>query len=611
MSQKKYAGYTRNEDKSFRSSAVLTYKAPFAKGLEIKGTAAYDSYNMFNKSVWKNYKVYNEDMTSQVINPPRIANSIDDVNRLVFQGQVSYKKSFGNGHNIDVTGVVEQNKYNKKYSYLKREYEFFTTDIVDYASGLQTNQGREEEEATVSYIGRLNYDFQGKYMASYGFRYDGSYRYAPGKRWAFFPTVSAGWRISEEGFFKNNLPFVDDMKFRGSYGAIGENVGAPFQHVLGFSPSTNQGAEFENGSFVGGLIAPGVINPDFTWVKSTILDFGVELRLWKGLLSFEADYYERAKTGKLKSREGGLPNTFGGNMPIENLEDELTKGFDFVVSHRNTINKLQYGVSFNMNLARTMWTKVDKPNATSSWDNWKYGYLDRWNDREWGYSYSGQFQNKEDILNAPIQGGDRGNTQLLPGDFQYADNNGDGIIDSKDRLPSFRNGTPKLFYGFTLNAAWNNFDISSVFQGAGLYTIRFNEVFSQMFFNDGNIPAYFFDRWHHADPFDPNSEWVPGTWPANRFLENMGSNYNDSDRWRINATYLRMKSIEIGYSFPQQLISKIRLDNVRVYANAQNLLTFSDPFLKQFDPEKSEGDYGGGYNYPLTKSFNFGINVSF
>lgn len=612
MAQKKYAGYTRNEDKSFRSSAVLTYKAPFIKGLEAKGTVAYDSYNMFNKSVWKNYKVYNQDLTSQVINPPRISNGIDDANRLVFQGQLSYKQSFGNGHHLDATAVAEQNKYNKKYSFLRREYEFYTTDIVDYASGNQTNQGREEEEATVAYIGRLNYDYQNKYMASYSFRYDGSYRYAPGKRWAFFPTVSAGWRISEEGFFKNNIRFVDDMKLRGSYGAIGENVGAPFQHVLGFSPNSNQGAEFENGSFLGGLTAPGVINPDFTWVKSTILDFGVELRILKGLFSIEADYYERAKTGKLKAREGGLPNTFGGNMPIENLENELTRGFDFVVSHRNTINnKFHYGVSFNANLARTMWTKVDKPDATSSWDNWKYGYLNRWNDREWGYSYSGQFQDKEEILNAPVQNFDRGNTQLLPGDFRYEDINGDGVIDSKDRMPIFRNRDPKLFYGFTLNAGWNNFDISSIFQGAGLYTIRFNEVFSQMFFNDGNIPAYFYDRWHPTDPFNPSGEWVAGKWPANRFADNMGSNYHESDRWRINATYLRMKSVEIGYSLPQPLIKKIRLDNVRVYANAQNLLTFSDSFLKQFDPEKSEGDYSAGYNYPLTKSFNFGINVSF
>jgi hypothetical protein len=132
-----------------------------------------------------------------------------------------------------------------------------------------------------------------------------------------------------------------------------------------------------------------------------------------------------------------------------------------------------------------------------------------------------------------------------------------------------------------------------------------------MFFNDGNVPAYFFDRWHLSDPFDPTSEWVPGKWPANRFVGNMASNYAESDRWRMNASYLRMKSLEIGYSLPGRIIKNIGLTNVRVYANALNLLTFSDPFLKQFDPEKYEGDYQAGYNYPLTKSFNFGLNVSF
>jgi TonB-linked SusC/RagA family outer membrane protein len=611
MSQEKYAGYTKMEDKSFQSSAILTYRAPFLKGLEAKGTVAYDSYNTFNKNVWKNYRVYNQDLSSQIINPPRIANAIDDANRLVFQGQLSYNRSFGNGHNIDVTAVAEEKKYNKKHSYLKREYDFFTIDIVDDASGLQTNQGNEEEEATLSYIGRVNYNFRSKYMLSYAFRYDGSYRYAPGKRWAFFPTVSGAWRISQEDFFRNTFKFVDDMKVRASYGEIGENVGDPFQHVLGFSPNTNQGAEFENGSVVGGLTAPGVINPDFTWVKSKITDVGVELRLFKGLLNIEADYYERAKTGKLKTREGGLPNTFGGDMPVENLEDELTKGFDFVVGHQHTINKFNYGVSFNMNLARTMWTKVDKPVATSSRDKWRHGFIDRWNDQEWGYKYIGQFQSFDEIQNSPIQGGDRGNSQLLPGDFKYEDINGDGIINDNDLVPIFRNRDPKLFYGFTLNASWNHIDFSTVFQGAGLYTIRFNEVFSQMFFNDGNVPAYFFDRWHLSDPFDPTSEWIPGKWPANRFPGNMASNYAESDRWRMNASYLRMKSIEIGYSLPKNVIRNIGLTNVRVYANAMNLLTFSDPFLKQFDPEKYEGDYEAGYNYPLTKSFNFGLNVSF
>ncbi|WP_181308601.1 TonB-dependent receptor [Rufibacter sp. XAAS-G3-1] len=611
MSQDEYAGYTTNENKDFTSSASLAWTVPFIKGLEARATASYDSRNMFNKNVWKNYTVYSKDLTPQVMNPPRIANAIDDANRLVFQGQLTYENTFLDVHNISATAVFEQKRYNKKYSYLKREYEFFTTDVVDFAGGLQTNAGNEVEEATMSYIGRVNYDYAGKYLASFAFRYDGSYRYAPGNRWAFFPTVSAGWRISEEGFIKDNLTFIDDLKIRASYGQIGENVGDAFQHVLGFNPAPNQGAEFTNGGVTGGLTAPGVINPNFAWVESTIADVGVEGSFFNNKLSFEADYYEREKTGKLKTREGGLPNTFGGEMPIENLESEVTRGFDFIVGHQNSIRGFDFGISFNMNLARTMHKVVDKPAPTSSMDRWRYGFPNRWNDVVWGYDRIGQFQNPEEIIQGVNHGGNLGNSQILPGDYIYDDVNGDGIIDGKDLMPIFRNGTPKLFYGFTLTAAYKNFDLTSVFQGASLYTIRFNEVYSQMFFNNGNIPAYFHDRWHLADPYNAESEWVPGRFPANRFSEYMQSSYRESDAWRMNASYLRMKSIEIGYTIPANLSKKYALNNVRVYANAHNLFTITDPFLKQFDPEKHEGQYQAGYNYPLMKSFNFGLNVSF
>ncbi|MCP2043577.1 TonB-dependent receptor [Pontibacter sp. HSC-36F09] len=611
MAQNRYAGYTTNENKDFTSSASLAWSVPFLEGLEARATASYDSRNMFNKNVWKNYTVYSPDLTPQVINPPRIANAIDDANRLVFQGQLAYENTFFDRHNVSATAVFEQKYYEKKYSYLKREYDFFTTDVVDFAGGLQTNAGSEVEEATMSYIGRVNYDFSAKYLASFAFRYDGSYRYAPGNRWAFFPTVSAGWRISEENFIKDNLRFINDLKIRASYGQIGENVGAPFQHVLGFSPSPNQGAEFTNGIVTGGMVAPGVINPNFTWVESTIADIGIEGSFFDNKLSFEADYYEREKTGKLKTREGGLPNTFGGEMPIENLESEVTRGFDFIVSHQHNINEFSYGVSVNMNLARTMHKVVDKPDPTSSMDRWRHGFPNRWNDIQWGYDRTGQFQNQEDINNGPIHGGNQGNSQILPGDYIYDDVNGDGIIDGKDMMPIFRNGTPKLFYGLTLTAGYKNFDMTAVFQGASLYTIRFNEVYSQMFFNGGNIPAYFYDRWHLANPYDPNSEWVPGRWPANRFAEYMQSSYRESDAWRMNASYLRMKSIEIGYTIPSQITGRSFLNQVRIYANAHNLLTFSDSFLKQFDPEKHEGQYQAGYNYPLMQSFNFGVNVSF
>lgn len=612
MSDKDYAGYTNNENKAFQSSASLTYEAPFLKGLQAKSTIAYDNNTMFNKNVWKSYRVYSQDLSSQLFNPPRIANAVDDINRVVFQGQLSYENSFAGAHNVSATVVFEQKYYKKKYAYLKREYDFYTLDIVDYAAGLQTNEGREEERATTSYIGRINYDYLGKYLVGYAFRYDGSYRYAPGKRWGFFPAVSAGWRISQENFIKDNLLFVNNLKLRASYGMIGEEVGDPFQHVLGFSPRADQGAEFQNGVVTGGMVAPGVINPHFTWVESTIRDIGIEGALFNNKLTFEADYYEREKTGKLKTREGGLPNTFGGDMPIENLEDELTRGFDFIVGHENRVRDFTYGVSANMNLARTMHTVVDKPEPTSSRDRWRHGFPDRWNDLVWGYEKIGQFQNQEEINNAPIHGGNQGNTQILPGDYRYKDVNGDGVINGHDELPIFRNRTPKLFYGLSLAAGYGNFDLTAVFQGAALYNIRYDEVFSSMFFNDGNLPAYFYDRWHLENPGEPGSGWVPGKWPASRFADDMQSSYRESSAWRMNASFLRMKSLEIGYTFPKRWVESLHLQSVRIYGNAHNLLTFTDPFLKQFDPEKYEGkDYKVGYDYPLMQSFNFGVNVSF
>ena len=612
MSQSDYAGYTENKDKQFQSQIMLTYDIPFVEGLKAIGTAAYDSRNRFDKNVWKNYTVYNQDLTSEVINPPRISNWANDVDRLVFQGQLTYDRNFSNKHNVGGTLVYEQTQYRGRNTYAWREYEFFTTDVMDYASGLQRNSGAEDERATMSYIGRFNYDFMGKYMAGFSFRYDGSYRYAPERRWGFFPAASAGWRVSEENFFKNNISFINDLKIRGSYGQIGENVGSPFQHVLGFTPAPTQGAEFTNGSYTGGLGAPGIINPYFTWVKSAIADVGIEGSLFGGKLTFEADYYQREKTGMLKTRTGDLPNTFGGSMPVENLESELTKGFDFVISHRNRAGEFNYGISGNMNLARTMRKIVDQADPRSSREQWRNGMADRYNDFVWGYNRIGQFQNFEEIYTGTIHGtGELGNALVLPGDYIFEDVNGDGIINERDMLPIFRNRNPKMFFGLVLDAEYKNFDVNVVMQGAAFNTIRFNEVFSLMFFNNGNLPAYFHDRWRLEDPYDPDSEWVAGEWPATRFSENMQHSYRESDAWRKNAAYLRVKSVELGYRLPSSLTNRYNLKGVRVYVNGLNLFTFSDSFLKQFDPERFEGDYNAGYNYPMIQSFNFGINVSF
>lgn len=224
--------------------------------------------------------------------------------------------------------------------------------------------------------------------------------------------------------------------------------------MMGFTPNVNIGYEFEDGKFLGTMAAPGVINRDFTWVRSEMYNVGVEFSVLRNKLNFELDFYKKHKSGKLKIREGNLPNTFGGSMPVENVESERTQGFDLTISHKNRINDFSYSASFNMNIARTMHRTVDKPAARSSYDRWKNGYTNRWNDLVWGFDKVGQFQNYEEILHGAIHCDNRGNTQLLPGDYIYDDYNGDGVINGYDTKPIFRNKTPKLFYGFTLNAQW-------------------------------------------------------------------------------------------------------------------------------------------------------------
>ena len=173
----------------------------------------------------------------------------------------------------------------------------------------------------------------------------------------------------------------------------------------------------------------------------------------------------------------------------------------------------------------------------------------------------------------------------------YADVNEDGIINEYDMIPLTTNGTPKIYYGASFSSRWKNLDFSMHFQGAALYTVRYTYYYAQPLWGDANTPAYFFDRWHLVDNSDPNSGWVAGTWPAIRDRSNNGgAMYNVSNRWRRDASFLRLKSIELGYTLPKQWVSRLNVSNARLSLNGYNLLTICDPFVKAFDPERSEGE---------------------
>lgn len=611
-------GYSKHMNKSFRTIASLIYKVPFIEGLQIKGVAAYESANSVSKGLNKSFKMYTYDETNDSYIPfvygfpTQLHNSWADNTNLLLQTHLNYQKTLADSHNLGITAVYEQRQYWYQNAGLSREFQYYTMDQMIFGdTDNQKNSGSENREGYRSLVGRVTYDYMGKYMVEFASRYDGSYRYHPDKRWGFFPVISGGWRISEENFFNRYNKLISNLKLRASYGVVGENAGNAFQYVGGFA--LNQGGyEFASGTRTVGVAAPGVVNENLTWYQSNIKNIGIDVGLLNNTFSLEFDLYQRDRSGLLATRFATLPNTFGATMPQENLNKDRIRGIEFSLGYVKQLTKeLRLHANANFNFARRMTVYAERGPFTNSMDRWRNGQNERWGDVVWMYDYIGQFQSREEILYAPIQNGTLGNSRELPGDFRYRDVNNDRVIDGNDVLPLAWGGNPKMYYGLTMGATYKNFDFNMLWQGAAKYTLRFTHVYATYLWNDANMPAYFMDRWHLSDPFNPESEWIPGEWPAIRRQPDMGAMYNESSVWRRDASYVRLKSLEIGYTIPPQLLKLVGTQGLRVFVNGYNLLTICDPFIKAFDPERSEGRDNAGWTYPLSKSFNFGINMSF
>lgn len=609
------SGYKRYQNKTLNTTFSLTYDAPFLKGLSARFLYSYDYKTSQEKEFQKAYTLYsynegNGDYVPQTFAAPSaVRRKSWEASQNLLQASLNYERLFAEKHNFKLLFLYEQTAKEEDNVWAKRILEMDAVDQLFSGSDNEqqgnSDAGQIYRRTNIGLVGRLNYDYASKYLFEASFRYDGSSKFAEGHRWGFFPSVSAGYRISEENFIKDTdaLSFLTNWKLRASYGVLGDDGSSSYQFLSGYD---YPGAGYVFGTEASkGLGFRGLPNPNITWYKSKTLNVGTDLDLFNGLLSVQVDFFWRYRDGLLGRRNQEVPGTIGAEMPEENLNQDLYKGFEIVLGHRNQIRDFRYSVSMNFALTRKMNRKLVEGDAVNSYDRWRGKYSNRYSDMGWGYGSNGQYTSPEDIWTSPDQDG-KGGSSLLPGDWKYEDWNEDGIIDDNDVYPNvfeFGSSNPKMTYGATITAAWKGFDLNILFQGGAGFNVRYLEQLQYPLCFGGNGLSHFYDRYHQ----DENGNWIAGKWPTTRDPAACQSNLMNSQQTTYDASYLRMKSVELGYTIPHKFTRKIKVERCRIFANGYNLFTISG--LDFVDPERASGAYG--YLYPIMRNFNFGLNLSF
>lgn len=544
--------------------------------------------------------------------------------------QLDYAKVIGD-HSFNAMFATEISQTRDDMLAGKRRYEgMFTFHELNQATAsTATNEGTHAYTRYVAFIGRVNYDYKDKYLLEAMLRRDGSYKYSPQKMWATFPSVSVGWRVSEESFIKNRVSWLSNLKLRASYGSSGTDQTGDYYYewMPAYTNDPLRGYTFDGTNWTSGMVPPGVVNDLQSWVHHTILNVGVDITVLRNLdITFEG--FERRNTGILANRVVTTPNTFGASLPRENINSTLNNGLELDVRYRGSAGDFKYTLEGNVTFSRQKRLHTERAPFSSQWERWRAdnnNSSDRYVGRLNIYTWDGRYTSLQEYETAPLlsNGGNLGNSMMLPGSYRIEDNNGDGRINSDDQVydqwdysRGWARVNPPLQFGFNFDFAYKAWDLAFTLQGASLYSVAYRHD-DTMGYGERYPTSHkrFLDRWHTtdptADPFNPAAEWTPGKYPAGRPNFNNTTDGLAIDVWRPNATYLRLKNIELGYTIPKEVLTKINIQQFRVYVNATNMLTFAKEILKEIDPEKHEGEYENSLSYPLMKSLNFGVNVTF
>lgn len=605
------AGYKDSMTRYANINAYAQYD--FGFGLTAKATFSYGYTNSRFDGYQYAYQIYTYDEASDTYNGTNAAGrwrlQIDrSVPTRYMQLQLNYNKQIKD-HNISAVLGYEASDYD----WSKKTYG--TEPSTDYLPLLQMDEinsfGDEwSYEARAGWLARVNYDYAHKYLVELLARYDGSYLYAPSQRWGFFPGASIGWRISEENFFAPLKSVVDDLKIRASIGQTGTESGVSlFGYLSGYN--WNQGSAVLDGEYVTGLNQRGLPVTNLSWTKNTTKNIGFDLTMFGNRLTISADAFRKDITGVPAPRyDVLLPSEVGYSLPNENLNKQAYVGTEAMATWTDHIGDFNYRVSGNITFSRYRNIESYKLRFSNSWDEYRNSSEDRWGGIYWGYQVIGQFQSEEEIKNYPVNLDGQGNTTLLPGDLIYKDVNNDGVINGMDERPiGFPEGwAPILSFGGNIGLEWKGIDLNIDFSGGAMQGWRQNYELTNAYHNGGNSPAYLLeDRWHRLDLYDPESEWVPGRYPAIRNGEFAYNNKN-SDFWLHNVHYLRISNLEIGYSLPTWMLKPIHAQKVRIYGSVSNLCSFDNVHQYGIDPEITAA---AAVVYPQQRTFLVGFNVTF
>lgn len=628
--------YNRISKNTQLNTISIEQQLPFVKGLSIKGTFAYDVKNytpnptdgstVYTDKIWSRpnyYYIYDDSTKPATYTKQLMGDGFTTLTQdyaknenFTYQGFINYHRIVGNN---EFTGLIVAEARKGKYNYFGASRRGFSVDIDELNLGTSdrlnfNNGGSSGTSSQLGYVYRLDYAYKGKYMIEATGRYDGHYYFAPGKQWSYFPAFSAGWRLSEESFIKDNFNWVDNFKLRGSWGKSGSLAGQPYQYLSAYNLNGNAYA-FGTGSLVQGSSIGLESNPNITWEKSTKSDVGFDASFWRGKLTLEGDYFYEKRSGMLLAPAITVPVEYGLKLAEENAGVMSNHGFELVAGTTNRFsNGLVLGVSGNFSYAKNKLIQVFETEETRN--NPNRSRTGRPLGTPFGYKALGLFKTSDDKNGDGIIDSQDGYnvTQfgtLHPGDVKYADINHDGKIDANDEVAVGYPVYPLMTFGLTVNSSWKGFDLSLFFQGAAQSSLNIQGAETVPFrINNTNASyEYYNNRWtpQTQDARYPRAYASKNTNNTTNTVNSDGFGTASSSIWMANTGFVRLKTAVIGYTIPSVITKKFGVQSLRVYASGQNIFTASS--IKFMDPEV-------GYSsreeaYPVQKAFIFGLNLNF